>query len=616
MADSKNFNKSSNKSEENKLKTAYLFLTNEYNSLKREKLSSLHEELKITKQNFQDHIKQYQKDVLLTLEREKEIEQLFSKISKTKKRRALIMNNSFNDKFYHHLLEIIDNSEKGKILKNFFSLILYKDNKEERSIKDILEILKDKEEIKNLIYYSGKIYSDLRVKDENEFLNLKKKFDKYFSEIDDSEKRQYPFDKLFECVNIIFEIIDYKTKIKTNNIILEKLTEKKNAKFVEIKILELKIKNLNKKIKMIKNNLKILRSFCDRFHEQKSINSEQGLKELIQNIEEYQKQEKEFQKVNPPGDVITSLTFGTYYTQSEDSSVKTSKFSSKNGFGLFNNILNYNENILEANRNNISQMNPYDTVLKSISNFNYNDEVNERNNKKINEEKPKVLEKNSCKNANKNLEQKNNNDKKINLINKYMENFNKNKNIKQGKKITADKNNSKINEQSISIQSTAYNYKDKIKNEGKKSKKENKENLKSSNNQIKEEKEIINEKKVPYNFTELHNLGSRMNQLKHREPDDSIEMSMPRENINNIDDINKENLFNDNSICDEMVSMNFDIPNNNWKNNDYINKIGIKNNLVVSKELYKNKLFMRKNNNGRLQIEKSVEASTCCVSCT
>ena len=175
MADSKNFNKSSNKSEENKLKTAYLFLTNEYNSLKREKLSSLHEELKITKQNFQDHIKQYQKDVLLTLEKEKEIEQLFSKISKTKKRRALIMNNSFNDKFYHHLLEIIDNPEKGKILKNFFSLLLYKENKKERAIKDILKILRDKEEIKNLIYYSGKIYSDLRVKNENEFLNLKKK---------------------------------------------------------------------------------------------------------------------------------------------------------------------------------------------------------------------------------------------------------------------------------------------------------------------------------------------------------------------------------------------------------------------------------------------------------
>ena len=418
MADSKNFNKSSNKSEENKLKTAYLFLTNEYNSLKREKLSSLHEELKITKQNFQDHIKQYQKDVLLTLEKEKEIEQLFSKISKTKKRRALIMNNSFNDKFYHHLLEIIDNPEKGKILKNFFSLLLYKENKEEKAIKDILEILRDKEEIKNLIYYSGKIYSDLRLKNENEFLNLKKKFEKYFSEIEESEKRQYPFDKLFECLNIIFEIIDYKAMIKTNNVILEKLTEKKNAKFVEIKILELKIKNLNKNIKVIQKNLKILRSFCDRFNEQKSINSEQGLKELLQNIEEYQKQEKEFQNISPPADVITSLTFGTYYTQSEDSSVKSSKFSSKNGLGLFNNISNCNENILEAYKKNISQMNIHDTILKSISNCNSNIETNERN-KKNNEEKHKILEKNFSNNAPKNLEQKKDyiKDKKLNLVN-------------------------------------------------------------------------------------------------------------------------------------------------------------------------------------------------------
>ena len=72
MEDSKKVNKSSNKIEENKLKSAYLFLTNEYNSLKKEKLNSLNEELKITKLSFQEHIKQYQKDVLLTLEREKE----------------------------------------------------------------------------------------------------------------------------------------------------------------------------------------------------------------------------------------------------------------------------------------------------------------------------------------------------------------------------------------------------------------------------------------------------------------------------------------------------------------------------------------------------------------
>ena len=635
MTDSNNIIKSSNIEEENKLKAAYLFLTNEYNNLKKEKLNSLYDEIKLAKKDFHIHIKEYQKDVELTLEKEKEIEQLFSKISKTQKKRELIMNNSFNNKFYKHLLEMIGNSDKEKIIKNYFSLILLQENKEEKSVKDLLEILKDKEEIKSLIYYAGKIYSDMRANNEKEFLKLKMRCEKFFSEINDSEKGQYPFDALFECLNIIFEIIEFENKIKMNNEILAKLTEKKNAKFVEIKILELKIKNLNKSIKIVQNNLKILRSFCDKFNEQKSINSEQGIKELLNNIEEYQKQEKEYQKVAPPGDVITSLTFGTYYTQSEESSIKSSKLSSKNNLCLFNNVSNNNViNNLDSQKKNISQMNTYDTVLKSISNNNSNIETNDRNAKKNIEEKPKIVEKYDKSNfhTNKNLnsenpykeniklKQKENNIIKSNnktYDNKYIENITKNKFMKIEKKITSDKIISKVNEKSnTSKQSTINSIKNRIKNEDKKPQNENKENLKVSNNQIKEEKELFSDKKVPYNFTDLNNLGSRMNRLKHREPDESVEMSMPRENINKIDIGNNDNLINDNSVCDEMVSMNNEIPNNNGRNNDYINKIGVKNNLVVSKELYKNKLLTRRNNNGKLQIEKSVEVSTCCVSCT
>ena len=647
MADSNNILKSSNIEEENKLKAAYLFLTNEYNNLKKEKLNSLYEEIKLAKKDFHFHIKEYQKDVDLTLEKEMEIEQLFSKISKTKKKSELIMNNSFNNKIYKHLLEMIGNSEKENILKNYFSLILLQENIEGKSIKDLLEILKDKEEIKSLIYYASKIYSDIRANNEKEFLKLKMKYEKFLSEINESEKGQYPFDALFECLNIIFETIEFENKIKMNNEILAKLTEKKNAKFVEIKILELKIKNLNKSIKIVQNNLKILRSFCDKFNEQKSINSEQGIKELLNNIEEYQKQEKEYQKVAPPGDVITSLTFGTYYTQSEESSVKSSKFSSKNNFALINNIPNNNaSNNLDSQKKNISAFNTNDIMLKSISNCNSNIETNDRNTKKNIEEKPKIAEKYDKNNFhnNKNLDKKNNNknknlnndnlykdniklkQKENNIIkcnnktydSKYIENITKNKFMKIEKKLTSDKISSKINEKSNnSKQSTINSIKNRIKNEEKKPQNENKENLKISKNQIKEEKELVSEKKVPYNFTDLNNLGSRMNRLKHREPDESVEMSMPRENINKIETVNNENLINDNSVCDEMVSMNYDIPNNNGKNNDYINKIGVKNNLVISKELYKNKLLTRRNNNnGKLQIEKSVEVSTCCVSCT
>ena len=590
---------SSNSEDENKLKTTYIFLTNELNNLMKDKLNPLLEEKKSTKIKFQTHVKEYQNEVKLTLEKEREIEQLFSKISKIKKKRALIMNNSFNNKFYNHLLEIADNPEKEKILKNFFSILLIQKQKEERTVKELIQILKDKEEIKSLLYYASKIYSDLRINNEKEYLNLKKNFEKYFSEIDESEKRQYPFEDLFECLNIIFEIIESEKKIKDNNEILAKLTEKKNAKFVEIKIIELKIKEIKKNIKIIQNNIKIICSFIDKFNEKKKDNlTEKEIKELLEGIEEYKKQETENLKKSTQFDVITSLTFGTYYTLSEDSSVKSNRLSSKNGLNLINSQITNNINKFEIKKN--------DYGTDSNSNL----ETNDRNIKRKVNEKFKNSDKNN-KLKQKDINTIKNNNKTFD--NKYAENLKKGKLIKIENKNTLPKHNEKTTD------TIPTSNKNKIKKEEKKVENENKENLKYPYNKIKEEKEITSEKKVPYTFTDLNNLGSRMNQLKFREADESIEMSMPRENVKKLDVLNNGNFINDNSVCDEMVSMNYEIAKKNERSttNDYINKIGVKNNLVVSKELYKNKLFMRRNNNaGKLQIEKSVEASTCCVSCT
>ena len=590
---------SSNSEDENKLKTTYIFLTNELNNLMKDKLNPLLEEKKSTKIKFQTHVKEYKNEVKLTLEKEREIEQLFSKISKIKKKRALIMNNSFNNKFYNHLLEIADNPEKEKILKNFFSILLIQKQKEERTVKELIQILKDKEEIKSLLYYASKIYSDLRINNEKEYLNLKKNFEKYFSEIDESEKRQYPFEDLFECLNIIFEIIESEKKIKDNNEILAKLTEKKNAKFVEIKIIELKIKEIKKNIKIIQNNIKIICSFIDKFNEKKKDNlTEKEIKELFEGIEEYKKQETENLKKSTQFDVITSLTFGTYYTLSEDSSVKSNRLSSKNGLNLINSQITNNINKFEIKKN--------DYGTDSNSNL----ETNDRNIKRKVNEKFKNSDKNN-KLKQKDINTIKNNNKTFD--NKYAENLKKGKLIKIENKNTLPKHNEKTTD------TIPTSNKNKIKKEEKKVENENKENLKYPYNKIKEEKEITSEKKVPYTFTDLNNLGSRMNQLKFREADESIEMSMPRENVKKLDVLNNDNFINDNSVCDEMVSMNYEIAKKNERSttNDYINKIGVKNNLVVSKELYKNKLFMRRNNNaGKLQIEKSVEASTCCVSCT
>ena len=73
MTDSINLINSFNQEDEEKFKSAYLFLKNEYNTLKKDKLDPLNEEYKSTQNQFHSHIQDYHKYVNLTLDKEKEI---------------------------------------------------------------------------------------------------------------------------------------------------------------------------------------------------------------------------------------------------------------------------------------------------------------------------------------------------------------------------------------------------------------------------------------------------------------------------------------------------------------------------------------------------------------
>ena len=510
-----------------------------------------------------------------------------------------------------------------------------------KNIKELIEILKNEEEIKNLLYYSYKIYYDLNQKDINLYNNLKEKFEKYICDLKDLEEGGYPFDEMYECLGIIFEIIEYEKNIKENNFILNKLIEKKNGKFVEIKNIENRIKSYYKNIKKIKSHIKIIHSLFDNFKEQNANNNSNSLKELIENIKEYKKIDFDYHKMNPNFDAISSLTFGTYCTQSEDSSMKSSTLGSKSK--LINNKL------IKSNNNNINN---------KVSKFNNNELKSEKTDKEENLKNNKNIK------LNKNLKEKQNNKINMNNIsinangnknNKIKNNIFINENNKENKNQINSKNNKYNNINFIEIKNSKINNKqnklfsnqnkDLNSNKNKPNINDNKEILKNNinksqnqseeqksqndkiepninkENKIEEEKEIIDNKKIITNFANLHLLGSKIDQLKHREPDESVEMTMPKENTNkNYNIINSEYNFNDSSVCDEMISFNYENGNNMGRSttNDYINKIGVKNNVVLSQELYKNKLFMRRNMNdfGKLKIEKSIEASTCCVSCT
>jgi hypothetical protein len=149
---------------------------------------------------------------------------------------------------------------------------------------------------------------------------------------------------------------------------------------------------------------------------------------------------------------------------------------------------------------------------------------------------------------------------------------------------------------------------------------ENFNNIRDEQN--KEENEI-KKTKIKNNFSNLQKFGLEINGIKNKYHEESFDMDnikelVTRNNIDNYDNYNNEDSgHNDSSVCDEMILSNIEQNNlGRFTTNNYINKIGARNNVVLSQQLYKNKYFMRKNNSLDIKIEKSVDPSTCCASCT
>ena len=564
-----NNNQSLAAEEENILKESVKYLQEEYQN-KSQTLKILKQEVSQIKTIFKSKISEYEKDIKLIIEKENETERLLLKISKMKKRQALIRKNYFNDKFYQHLLEISTNVKKEKILKNFFSLILLENSMNNRSIYEIIQILRDKEEIKNLLSYTNKIYNNLRKEDENKYLEYKKKYDAYNLELKNLDN-SYPIDELFECLGIIFDVINNEKLIQEKNQDLNKLTEKKNAKFIEIKFIELKIKNYNKIIKKIRNQLKIIITFYSNYNEYKINNDKQYYFELLMNIEEYKKMDFDFNNMNSNYDAISSLTFGTYFTQSEESSIKSS-FDSNQKNKLTNSKINGNEenkfklniknNIREIFNNVIKETKKGNILSKNLNNFKNEHKFN-------NKVKNKKNEFNSNINIiNKNINNEEIKDDKTIIYDDYLENFNN----------LIDKQNNEENEK--------------------------------------------NKTKIKNNLPNLQKFGVEINEMKKKYQEDSFDIENTKELItrNNFDNYNSEGSSNnDSSVCDEMIISNYESNNlGRFTKKNYVNKIGVRNNVVLTQELYKNKLFMRENKKPDIKIEKSIvqDPSSCCASCT
>ena len=782
-------NNSLSEDRENILKQEKKFIQEEFKN-KLEEHKKLKEELKNVKISFHNGLNEYTREKNLTIQKEQEIEAILSKISKMKKSMLLSINQTVNKKFYNHLLEISNNKHKEKILLKYFNfpfnvynftkmyITSYNNNNNSnfnirsdlssntnsdffkhfndinkvidntQKIHDLLKIIRSENEIKNVLSYSYEIFHNLQEENNDIYVNIKNSFYEVYNEINNKEK-QYPFDFLFDYMKNIFDIIDYERQVEDLKHILNKLTQEKNAKFVEIKNIESVIRTYNINIKIISNYIKALKNFAYRIKEQNkntSNNSDNNnnknnnaLRELIDDIEKFKKITIDYAKINSNLDAMTSLSFGTNYTLSEKSSNKSSiidagfnnDFDSEYKSDNFNsntndiiskgannnnnkidikNIENNNNNMMIIKKDNSGIKNVNDKLKKinkkqknSSRKKTLNLNLNNYNNDSIGKRKYEITKKNisltkhnienltttdtniynkrqikkqinkSHLNINNKIQNKSNisylkdSQKKKTLNNSIISkskkhfvtkingqklmnnNFRKRFNTNYINNVSKSKNISPDLKPTISIKKNCQTFKSNKINlrYGKKFKNrniisQNEKEINENKNEIninystKQDEEIfcmsdkntekdIEDKQLTlshnhrYDFQgkNRYNISKKIERLKQKEQDESIEFTIPNKDYTNNDDYYDINNIKD-SICDEMISQNFVTANSLVRSttNDYINKLGFKNNVLWSENLYKNKALKFKSNFKKLNIEKPIDTSSCCAACT
>ena len=680
------------------IKQEILFYISEYNN-KLAEYKIIQENISKTKVVLSKLITEYTIKKNSVIEKEKENEALLIKISKLTKNLLISINKAINKKFYEHLKSILGDKQKEKLLIQFFnfSFNLYNlskyfhfhiqeninfdifgnfglDINENQEMRNILRILRDEYEIKNLILYSKEIIQNLSKESISVYNKIKDVFSNLYNEIK-KEGKQYPIDLLFDFLNNIFNIINYEKQVEDMKILINNLTLEKNDKFIKIKNLEILINGYITNKKIISNYIKELNGFLIKIKKKPEKKFSENIDELKKDIEKIKNLKVNYDKLNNNLNNMASLfeinkefknnldKFDNLFNNKENLNQKEKKNLDEVKVNKENYSTNYlvkkNEKVkyekinkiyiinvnhdktrnrsnnlkrsINGNGNNIKSFN-YKTMYNNISlntKKNFQDLSIHKTKPKQNEGEKKFNEIYKNININNVKESRNRKDLMKNKIDKkYYKSTQENKinrtlnniifkNIIKEPPIK--KNNKNKNTPNIILNNQSR--KNKISNQncfGKNISKKN-EQFKNISNQQKEEGLLKNNKTFLQNEIKNENKQEKEEQIKQNEQKNSIEITRPNQE-NNCNDENAEIDEIKDSICDEIGSKKLSggnyliVSNTNSKN--YINKLGIQQNIIWSENIYKNKNIQYKPNNKQLNIEKKIDAFSCCASCT
>jgi len=413
------------KQEKQYIKTEYIKQLKEYKNLTQLIIKS--------KETFRSIYSEFTTKKNSLVEKEKEIESLLIKISKIRKKLLIALNKSINAKFYSHLEEISGDKQKEKALIKFFKFTfnLYNitgiyhfqqkeiidikfieklcfDEDEKKNMKNILKIIKNESEIKNLILYLYEIIQNL-YKDETDIYNkIKDIYFKLYNELSE-EERKYPLEILYDFIKNIFNIIEYEIQVENKKILLNVLTLEKNTKYIEMKNLQSLINGYLSNKKLIGNYMKTLNAILSKLNEQSPKKSNEDIKELNEEIEKYKKIITNNESINNNFDALTSASVNNIIIDKSMNKNITEYRNIDSKINSFESIFkNHIKSIEEKKTPNNNT--DYLVVVKKgkvnmKKNFEKANKVSNINNKRIskNENKSLYIKRNIQRNKNKNL---------------------------------------------------------------------------------------------------------------------------------------------------------------------------------------------------------------------
>ena len=405
------------KKTKNNLKQDVYFILTEYKN-KLSEYEQIKEKISEAKTIFRKTLSEYNIKKKSIKEKENEIEAIFLKVIKIRKNLILTINKTINKKFYNHLEEILEDKEQEKLLIQYFNFSyniynickfynfqscnnnsnndfenIFLQNYENEDMKNLLKVVKNDNEIKILILYLIEKIQSLYKEEKNIFYKIKDTYLDMLNKIKKTEK-QYPVDILYDFINSVFIIIEYENQIDEMKIILNKLIEEKNTKFVQIKSLETLIKKYNSNKKIISSQIKAINIFICKLKEQHEENSKESDGEFIREVEIIKKLINNNNVIKINSNLMTSSKM-TNFNINDKSSIKNQLIEIKKNiinFDLINDNKkiknqkkNLNEKIDDNFKNNFKKRN--NTFFKLIKNININIEDNKIRNKSNNLQK-------------------------------------------------------------------------------------------------------------------------------------------------------------------------------------------------------------------------------------